>query len=297
MIRTLVQKLLRDVRTGLIIVAVLLGLFQCLWARVTDNITIQIVRYLDQNLPGGINLFFDEFFKQGPARIVQTLMGGETIEVTRVMDMLSIAYVHPLTQVILCIWAIGRAAGAIAGEIDRGTMELLLAQPIARSHIILAHLTIDLITVPILCLSMWGGTWLGTWLVGLQENASPLLRADPLRFGPCLLNVAVLVFAISGITMFLSAAGRFRGRVLGLAVVITLVQFLVNVIGQLWDRVEFLRPFTVFYYYQPQPVILDPNWAAQSENWIRPGVLFGVAVAGYGLAWWTFCKRDLPAPL
>ena len=50
------------------------------------------------------------------------------------MDMLSIGYVHPLMQTIFCIWAVGRASGAIAGEMDRGTMELLLAQPLARGR-------------------------------------------------------------------------------------------------------------------------------------------------------------------
>ena len=43
----------------------------------------------------------------------------------RAMDMLSIGYVHPLVQTIFCVWAVGRASGALAGELDRGTMELL----------------------------------------------------------------------------------------------------------------------------------------------------------------------------
>ena len=68
-------------------------------------------------------------FFQGPGKILRTLMGGERIQLDNAMDMLSIGYVHPLMQTIFCIWAIGRAAGAIAGEMDRGTMELLLAQP------------------------------------------------------------------------------------------------------------------------------------------------------------------------
>ena len=78
---------------------------------------------------------------EGPGQIIRTLIGGERIDArTRAMDMLSIGYVHPLMQTIFCIWAIGRAAGAIAGEIDRGTMELLLAQPLRRRGVILAHL-------------------------------------------------------------------------------------------------------------------------------------------------------------
>ncbi len=286
MITTLVRKLLRDVRLGLIIVALLLGAFQCLWARVTRSVSLDLWSYLAALVP------FEELQKkifEGPGKIVQTLIGGETIDFRHLQDMLSIGYVHPLTQTILCVWAIGRAAGAVAGEIDRGTMELLLAQPITRSSVILAHLVVDALTIPVLCLSLWAGTCLGIWLVDLN--------ADPLRFAPALLSVAALLFAVSGSTMWLSAAGRFHGRALGLAVLVTLLQFLVNLIGQLWDQAEPLRPFTVFYYYQPQQPILNPQWYRQVDAWLRLAVLAGVGTAGYVLAWWTFHRRDLPAPL
>lgn len=283
---TLVRKLLRDFRWSLIIVALLLGAFQCLWARVTRSVSLDLWSYLATLVP------FEELQKkifEGPGKIVQTLIGGETIDFRHLQDMLSIGYVHPLTQTILCVWAIGRAAGAVAGEIDRGTMELLLAQPITRSSVILAHLTVDVMTIPVLCLSLWSGTCLGIWLVDLD--------ADPLRFAPALLNIAALLFAVSGYTMWLSAAGRFRGRVLGLAVLVTLLQFLVNLIGQLWDQVELLRPFTVFYYYQPQQSILQPQWYRHGDCWLHLAVLAGVGAVGYLLSWWTFCRRDLPAPL
>ena len=35
-----------------------------------------------------------------------------------------------------------------------------------RSRLILAHLIVDLLTIPILCLSLWAGTLLGTALTG-----------------------------------------------------------------------------------------------------------------------------------
>ncbi len=224
-------------------------------------------------------------------------MGGENIHIERALDMISISYVHPLTIFILCTWAIGRASGAIAGELDKGTMELLLAQPIRRGQVVLAHLLVDLLTIPVLCLSMWAGTFLGASLVGFLDNPKDALAVNPWVFAPALLNVFLLEFAISGLTMWLSAAGRFRWRVLGAAVILALVQFLINLIGQLWEPAVVLRPFTVFYYYQPQPLILNADWYQQGKVWLHMGVLGGVATVGYGMAFWTFCRRDLPAPL
>jgi beta-exotoxin I transport system permease protein len=295
MTRTLVLKLLRDYRVGLPVVALLLFLFQLLWSVVAKRISTEVLREFSQR---GIDLdMLGNIIFQGPGKIIQSLLGGADIRLDHTQDMLSMAYVHPLTQIILCVWAIGRASGSIAGELDRGTMELLLAQPIRRGQIILAHFLIDIITIPVVCLSMWAGTFVGAHLVGLTGATDPKLQVHLAKFGPALFNVGLLVFAVSGITMAISAAGRYRGRVLGGAVLLALLQFLVNVIGQLWSPMEPLRPYTVFYWYQPQPIILEVDWTVHREIWEGFAVLAAVGTAGYALALWRFTRRDLPAPL
>jgi ABC-2 type transport system permease protein len=293
----LVRKLLRDCRSGLIVVGLLLAAFQVLWARVSQRISDE-GQILDSLRRFGLSVDnIREVVFKGPGQIIQAIMGGESIHIERAADMISISYVHPLTMFILCTWAIGRASGAIAGEIDKGTMELLLAQPIRRSQVVLAHLCVDVVTIPVLCLSMWAGTWLGVWIVGFLTNAKELLVVNPWAFGPALVNIFLLELAISGLTMWLSAAGRFRWRVLGVAVIVALLQFLINLIGQLWEPAAPLRPLTVFYYYQPQPIILNADWYQDSAVWLHLGVLAIAAIVGYGMAFWTFCRRDLPAPL
>jgi ABC-2 type transport system permease protein len=349
MTATLVRKLLRDVRLALIVVAVLLGAFQCLWAKITDRIIGELAPFFNQLAAmGGLNSqdVRNELFK-GPGQIMRTLIGGERLDLDNAMDMLSIGYVHPLMLAIFCIWAVGRAAGALAGEIDRGTMELLLAQPLPRWRLLLAHFCVDLIVIPILCLSLWAGNWLGAWIISpiqirtptklplppkpgyvvelgpfkvrvedplgrVRSGAAPRpeqpkdrLEVRPLQFGAALPVVGGLIFAVSGFVMWLSARGRFRWRVLGVAVLITLLQFLLNVLGQMWDVLEPLRPLTIFYYYQPQQAILHGDWwvplgTGNGGPWLHVpmlGVLYGVGLIGYGLALRTFTRRDLPAPL
>jgi ABC-2 type transport system permease protein len=323
----LVRKLLRDLRLVLFVTALLLGAFQCLWAKITQRVIGEIAPFFNaiaasQSLE---QADLEAVLFSGPGKFVRTVIGAET-NLEKAMDMMSIGYVHPLVVLILCIWAVGRAANAIAGEIDRGTMELLLSQPLARARLVLAHFLVDLLTIPVLCLSMWAGNWLGPWLVGPIQvkvpdspTIPPLLKqllsqpVDPARlsidsaaFGPALLMVGGLVFAVSGYTMWLSARGRFRWRVLGVAVFVTLVQFLVNLIAQMWEEVlGWMRPFTVFYYYQPQQVILKRHWTIDPGTLLGVGelpvnglaVLVVVGLIGYALALTTFCRRDLPAPL
>jgi ABC-2 type transport system permease protein len=307
MIGSLVWKLFRDVRWPLLVVTLLLCAFQCLWAKITQRIIAEL-------LPAFIRFMtvvdIKDILFQGPGKLLQTFMGGESIQFQQALDMISIGFVHPLVQAIFCIWAIGRAAGAVSGEIDRGTMELLLAQPVPRWRVIVAHLVIDVIVFPILCLGLWAGNWLGLWMVGMLQVGAPPESSkyvDPVVLGPALTNAGALLFAVSGYTMALSAAGRFRGRVMALAVMVTLVQFLVNVVGQLWNAIAPLRQFTVFYYYQPQQIILSDRWTVEVGRFWNGagftgevpmvGVLLAVGAVGYALALWTFCRRDLPAPL
>jgi ABC-2 type transport system permease protein len=311
MIWTLVTKSLRDLRVALLVMLLLLGAFQCLWARVTKRISSELMPQLLLMGKGGVSpKDIENTIFSGPGRMVQMMMGGEKVSIFRVTDMLSVGYVHALMVIMLSIWAVGRAAAAITGEIDRGTMELLLAQPVPRRLLIAAHFLFDLVVIPLLCLGTWFGNALGIWLVDLHEipvgNAEPAAIA-PFVFGPGLVNVGALLFAISGYTMWLSAGGRFRGKVLGIAVLVTLLQFLVNVIGQLWSPVAWLRPLTVFFYYQPQQIMLQHEWSidlGQAWNYGKPlmainviAVLGVVGLVGYAGALWTFTRRDLPAPL
>jgi ABC-2 type transport system permease protein len=296
MTHVLFLKLLRDLRLPLLLVGLLLFLFESLWGKVTEE-TIKLIA--DFRVLGVSAHELLEIFFRGPAgEFIRTLIGGAGIRVDRALDLMSVGFVHPTLQTILCIWAVGRSSGAIAGEIDRGTMELLLAQPMARWRVVLAHFLVDCVTIPALCLSMWLGVLYSTWRLGrVEEAVVATQQIDPWAFLPALLAVAALLFAVSGYSIWLSSCGRFRWRVMGAAVIVTLVQFLVNVIAQLWSPLRAVSPFTVFQYYQPQQIILDPHWFAAITNWRNLGVLSGVGATGYLLALWTFCRRDLPAPL
>jgi ABC-2 type transport system permease protein len=345
----LLRKLLRDVRLPLFVTALLLGGFQVLWAHVTARILGRLAPFFNTlaGLGGLTPKDVEAVVFEGPGKVLRTIIGGEGVKLDSAMDMLSIGYVHPLMVLTFCIWGVGRAAGAVAGEIDRGTMELLLAQPLARWRLLLSHLLLDGITIPVLALSLWAGNWAGAWLITPIQIEKPKIQAaapvrnylielgplrvtvkdplagrtvrkadpdrlkkrlavEPAKFAPAVWLVGGLIFAVCGGTMWLSAAGRFRWRVLGLAVFLTLLQFLVNVLGQMWDQAAWLRPLTIFYYYQPQQLMLSGDWCVTFREWNNdeplwrvpmPLVLYGAGLVGYVLALLTLVRRDLPAPL
>ena len=69
---TLFRKLLRDVRVGLIVTALLLAAFQCLWAKITSRILGELSPFFTQLASFGgksITDIQDQIF-QGPGQIV-----------------------------------------------------------------------------------------------------------------------------------------------------------------------------------------------------------------------------------
>jgi ABC-2 type transport system permease protein len=264
-------------------------LFECLWVKITDRVTNEVIPAVTKMIPLP-NLKAIIF--EGPGKFLQAILGGQSIDISKLGDFLSIGYIHPLPQTILLIWAVGRASGALAGELERGTMELLIAQPIARWRIVATHLCVDLVTLPALTTCMLLGTYLGVQIV-------PLPAADLSHYWKAIVLAAGLAYALTGVTMAFSSLGRSRWRVLAWTIGLVLLMSLLNLLGQLWDTIEPYRPWSLLYYYQPQHAILKDQWTvAVGGNQVPMlAVLLTVGTLGYAFAIWYFSRRDLPAPL
>jgi ABC-2 type transport system permease protein len=320
----LVRKLLRDVRWPLLVVGLLLFAFSAFWVKIAQRVTTEIAPFF--NVLGaaqGIGKeVFDEVIFKGPGKVSQAVMGGADIQFDKPNDFLAVEMLHPVVVILCSLWAVGRAASAVAGELDKGTMELLLSQPVPRNRLVLAHLVIDLLVIPSLGLCVVAGTQTGLALIGpFAVDYSVLQKLPPnvrqfVKPGPPTLdvsatrqwlgavNLAALMFALSGVTMLVSCVGRSRWRAMAVAGLVTVGMFVANVVGQLWDSAAFVRPATVFFYYQPQKVWLRGDWMADLGEAFAGGgrvpavpVLLAVGAAGYLLALRVFTRRDLPAPL
>jgi ABC-2 type transport system permease protein len=323
----LVRKLLRDVRWAFLTVAIILFVFSAFWVKICQRITTEIAPFFNsialmQNID---RKTVDEIVFKGPGKISQAIMGGSEIQFDRPNDFLAAALLHPVIIILCCLWCVGRAGGAVSGELDRGTMELLLSQPVPRNRLILAHFLVDCLLIPLLCLSIFAGTQYGLWLVGpfnvdfsqldslppqfqMFLNKGPkVLEVSATRQAIALTNLAALLFATSGLTMALSALGRSRWRTLGISTLVGVVMFITNVLGQMSEVLSFMRPFSVFYYYQPQKIWLKNEWFVDlGDAWAygQPlatvpvlAVLLLTGTVSYLLALTTFTRRDLPAPL
>src|SRR5262249_9046162 len=98
----LTRKLLRAVRWPLLAVALFLGGYQCLWAKLTERVLGRLSPFF-RTLAGMAGLTpkdVEQAIFEGPGQVFRTLIGGERVVLENAMDVLSIGYVHPLMQVV-----------------------------------------------------------------------------------------------------------------------------------------------------------------------------------------------------
>ena len=74
-----------------------------------------------------------------------------------------IALTYDELIVVMCvvIWAIARGSDAVAGELGRGTMEVLLAQPVGRLQVLATQAVVTVTGVAVLAVASWLGLYAG----------------------------------------------------------------------------------------------------------------------------------------
>lgn len=223
-------------------------------------------------------------------------------ELASTLGRIAAGYNEPLVVLVMTVWGIARGSDAIAGEIGRGTMEMLLAQPVRRISVLAVQATVTLAGAAVLALAAWGGTLAGVATVRLDES---IHTTDLL---PAVLNLFSLAAFLAGVSTLVSSLDRYRGRVIGVMgglYVFATVTKIVADISPAWHWVGYGSFFSAF---EPATVAVraERRWSfvVQKSNgdWALGclgdvGILFGIAALSYVLAAVIFCRRDLPAPL
>jgi len=210
------------------------------------------------------------------AMMEQNLAGGSPAAI------LAFGWNHPVAHALLAAVAITLAARAIAGEVENGAIELVMAQPVSRAGYFAAHLLFGIAALATMLLAGLAGTALGQWTWGLEAFGFARLAA-------LFANALLLQLAIYGITLLFSAFGREAGRVALAGVLVAVISFLVNVVATLWSRAAFAKPWSLHSWFEPRDILIRGDLAASSVL-----VLAVVASVAIGLAFARFVRRDLP---
>jgi ABC-2 type transport system permease protein len=194
----------------------------------------------------------------------------------------SIAWAHPVVLALLWAHAIIYCTRVPTGEVDRGTIDVLLGLPVSRWQLYRTESFLWLVSGVAVLLMGVAGNVLGNSLV------TGRLRDDPFRLAIVIANLFCLYLAVGGLAWLVSALSSRRGRAMGVALAFVLGWFLLNYLAQLWSVADRLSFLSVLHYYRPLPILRDGTWP------VRDMIVLLVS----GAALWTaggfvFARRDL----
>ncbi len=195
---------------------------------------------------------------------------------------LAFGWNHPVAHALLTAVAITLAARAIAGEVETGAIELLLAQPVSRAQYFGAHLLFGVCALA----AVLAGGLLAT---ALGQQVYSLHAFGWQRLAALFLNVLLLQLAIYALTLLASAYGREGGRVALIGVLAAVVSYLGNAIAALWSKAAFVKPYSLHGYLDPRQVLVNGHLATSSVV-----ILAAVATLATAAAFVRFARRDLP---
>ena len=218
------------------------------------------------------------------------------------MGRIAIAYDDPTVLMLVTVWAIARGSDAVSGEINRGTMEIVLSQPVTRLQVLATHAAATILGAVVLAATAWLATWTGLMSVTLDEPVSAQV------FLPAALNLCAITIFLAGLTTMVSSADQYRWRTIGLVGAFYAIELVIKVVARAAKGFEWMNYLTFFTPFEPQFIISRQSsawslWYATADgSWQLGGlgydsVLVGLGLICYAIAALIFSYRDIPAPL
>lgn len=272
--KALWKKTLVEARALLAACALLLFVFNWLYVWVSSQVKLGALQEFIASLPEGF----------------QNLSGVPVQDVATVAGRIALGYVDPVILVATAVWGIARGSDVVSGELNRGTMEMLLAQPLRRISVLVVHAIVTLGGAGVIALAAFLGTAAGLATVTLERPVETRLFIAPA------VNVFAMGAYVAGVATLVSACDRYRWRTVGLVGGYYVLSMICEVLGKMVEWLGWLRYFTFLAAFEPQPMVSHPERAWQLSLQ-HNGLLLGLTAAAYVAAAVVFCRRDLPAPL
>lgn len=228
---------------------------------------------------GGVEAI-EAFFELLPESI-KALLRAQGGIATDAEGYLAADYRHPIYLVALGAFAIGSASGAVAREVERGTVFMLLAAPVPRWRFLAAKVGALLVGIVVVVAAALAGTFAGILLTGTEDvSFAVFLQVQVMTF--------MLGFAIGGIGLLVSSATSDGSQAMGVATAIIVVMYVVDFLAVLWETAEPLGPLSIFHYYDPLGV--SRAGALDLGDLL---VLAAVGLIGTTAAFAIFLRRDI----
>ncbi len=221
----------------------------------------------------------EDFAERSP-ELMRALLGGrESLDLLSPAGYLDGQVYALLVPLLLLIFAIGHGAGAIAGEEEKGTLELLLANPVGRRRLVAEKLLGLTALVAVFCAVVLVSVWTSGRAVNLGLPVG--------RLGAATVAVGLLGALFGALALLAGAATGRRGPAIGVPAALAVAAYLLMALAPLADRLEPWRVLSPFYYYASYDRLVE------GMDWGASGILTAAAAVLGAAAIVALDRRDL----
>jgi len=224
---------------------------------------------------------FDQLMQAYPEQLLDTFGISEQADIFgSIENFLATEQYSFIWPIMVIAMVVAIAGSSIAGEVESGTAELILSQPVSRSKIFFGKYLAGVFNLLVF-------TIISNFVVvplALAYNVDYQIKSY--------LLVSVLGFlfglAIMSLTFLFSAMFSSKGKAYFIPVGIIILMYVLQILSSLKDSLSDLKYLSFFHYFDSFQVLSE-----QRLDWVSIWVFLGVAVVTTIVAVIWFNKRDV----
>ena len=161
----------------------------------------------------------------------------------------------------------------MAGEEERGTLDLVLAHPVRRRDYVIQRFLAIAALVGVLTVVMLASVALGSWLVDLDIGFDKLVAAS--------VSVGLLALVFGTLALAVGSVLPGRARAIALAAAVAVGTWMLDGLGQAVDALDPWRPLSPFYQALGHSPLRDgAPWGGWAVLALITGALVACAAVG-----------------
>ncbi len=189
-----------------------------------------------------------------------------------------------IMPIMLAIYVIMTSSATLAGEDDKGTLELIVTMPLKRWQIVTMKATaLVVVTFSILVIA---GLW-SAFALGLMKRSFEVDVTET-QFFLAILSGWPITLAFLMIGLFFSASLPNHLTASMATTIVFLLSYFGNILAGSVESLSAIQPFPLFYYFDTSAELFSKGVQARDVS-----ILLGVAVFFFVLALLSFERRDI----
>ena len=247
-------------------------------------IFIALVQFLLIEMFTGIDTkpFITSVFELMPEKF-RILIGEQFFSHLTVDGAAAFGFNHPMILAIFVIVVISIVTKHLTGEIEKGTMELILSLPIKRTYFVFRLWFIAAIITLGLIISAILGAYFGVYFFG-EISYEFIYKISKIG-----LNLWFLIVLIMSFSLMISTFEREASKAVGKSAIVIIVFYFLDFLSTAWEPIAFTKIFNMFSYYQPQKLMFGDRDLIDNIPFLSI-----LIIVSLGISLWQFNRRDIP---